>query len=323
MAGLLHICNGHSVSRTLERSGVAGVFRVCCDPLVLGPCPPLWGRDWRRLRLGFLIGDPDGTPASDEVWDEDFERAVGGEGWSEIVLWYEHDLYDQLLLVRLLALSARHSGPRPPLSLVSIDRHPAVPHFKGLGELSATQLAALFPARTRIDETMIELGRDAWAAYSDPDPRAVERLLGRDLGALPFLARALRRHLEEFPGITDGLSRSERQLLALVQSGVTDVVAIWKRIQESEDCHYLADTWLAPMIEGLAAAPALLSAPSIGLPIRPGRSLALTPLGAEVLAGRADRLAQRPQEPSPRWRGGVQLVGPPFWRWDGARLVQR
>jgi hypothetical protein len=36
--------------------------------------------------------------------------------------------------------------------------------------------------------------------------------------SLPFLAAALRRHLEEFPWTTDGLSRTERQ----IRDGNTD-----------------------------------------------------------------------------------------------------
>jgi hypothetical protein len=320
MAGILHICNGDATSQPLKTSGVPGVFKICADALVEGPCPPLWGRDWQRLRLDFLVDQPDAQPRADEVWDEDFERALGAEGWDEIVLWYEHDLYCQLLLVRLLALAARHTGPRPALTLVSIGEHPEVPGFMGLGELNAAQLAALFPARIPIDRSMIELGHDAWAAYSDPDPRALERLLARDLGALPFLARALRRHLEEFPAVGSGLSRTERRLLALVRAGTTDLVDVWRALNAGEDCHYLADNWYQRVVARLAAPPPLLSADALELPLRAGRTLAITPLGADVLDGRADRLAQLPVD---RWLGGVHLTGAPFWRWDGSRLVEQ
>lgn len=39
----------------------------------------------------------------------------------------------------------------------------------------------------------------AWAAYRSPDPRALEALLKTDTPALPFLGRAVARHLQEFP----------------------------------------------------------------------------------------------------------------------------
>jgi hypothetical protein len=307
----VHVCNGHATSWPLARSGVPGTFLVCADPLLIGPCPPLWGQAWRRLRLDVVLQGPgaaDQPSPPDEVWDDDFERLLAGP--DEIVLWYEHDLYCQLLLVRLLALVARHQGLRPPVSLVSIDRHPEVPNFKGLGELSAAQLAALFPGRRTIDDATVALGRDAWACYSDPDPRQLESFLARDLSGLPFLARALRRHLAEFPGASDGLSRSERRILELVAGGTSDVFALWLQLLEGEDCFYLTDDWFGRTLEGLAE---LLTCPRPLLPLRAGRATAvLTDRGQDLLAGRHQH------RPTPRWVGGVQL---PSWRWDGARLV--
>src|SRR5262249_18455226 len=150
----------------------------------------------------------------EELWDDDVARALSpAEGLDEIVLWYEHDLFDQLLLVRLLALIARHEGPRPALSLVCIGEHPAGPAFMGVGQLTPAELASLFETRAPLDQPTIALGRDAWAAYTAPDPRQLEAFLDWDLAPLPFLARALRRHLEEYPGLDDGLSRTERTLL--------------------------------------------------------------------------------------------------------------
>ena len=53
-------------------------------------------------------------------------------------------------------------------------------------------------------------------------------------------------------------------------------------------------------------------------PHTPGRQrAALTPLGREVLAGRADHPALNGLD---RWVGGVHLRGlAPKWRWDTAR----
>ena len=203
---ILHICNGHATMNPLKQAGVPGRFRLSCDPLLEGPCPPLWGDPWRDLRLQFLTGGstrPAGAPApGEEIWDDDVERALSAaDGLDEIVLWYEHDLYDQLLLIRLLAIISRHEGAHPRLSLVCIGEHPSIPAFKGLGQLTPDQLASLFETRASITTEMIALGRDAWTAYTASDPLQLQALLDRDLSVLPFLARALRRHLEEYPGV--------------------------------------------------------------------------------------------------------------------------
>jgi RNA polymerase sigma factor (sigma-70 family) len=320
---LVHICNGHATSRPLETAGVPGQFKLCCDPLLEGPCPPLWDEEWRELRLRFLQG-PDGhagagAPApGEEVWDRDVARILSApEKTGELVLWYEHDLYDQLLLIRLLALFARHRGERPPISLVCIGEHPAVPAFMGLGQLTPDQLASLFDTRSPIDEVAIALGRDAWTAYTDPDPRRLEAFLGRDLSPLPFLARALRRHLEEYPGLDDGLSRTERQLLTLVQDGVNDATRAWQQLHVTEDCFYIMDSSYRNLLDRMLAPPAPLLA--VGGQVRlsrarPAGTLSLTPLAEKVLAGRCDWLRLTGVD---RWLGGVHLTDPvTAWRWD-------
>src|SRR5947207_4776309 len=52
---------------------------------------------------------------------------------------------------------------------------------------------------------------------SSPDPTAIERFIETDTSALPFIATALRRHLEQFPAVDSGLSRTERQSLAVLR----------------------------------------------------------------------------------------------------------
>lgn len=54
----------------------------------------------------------------------------------EVVLWFEHDLFDQTLLIYLLQwLAARERGAVS-INLVCIDSFPGVHPFKGLGQSS-------------------------------------------------------------------------------------------------------------------------------------------------------------------------------------------
>src|SRR5262249_39835373 len=87
----------------------------------------------------------------------------------ELILWFEHDLFDQLALIRLLARLARRGLPAQ-LTLVSIDRHPEVPNFLGLGQLKPEQLAELWPRRTPLSRDAIDEAITAWIAVTPPDP---------------------------------------------------------------------------------------------------------------------------------------------------------
>ncbi len=130
--------------------------------------------------------------------------------YDELVLWYEHDLFDQLNLIQVLSYLAGR-GPWPkPVSLICIGSFPGRPRFKGLGELTTTELGPLFDTRQPVSDAQYRLAVQAWAAFRFPEPTAIEALLRTDTSALPYLAAALERHLEEFPSTVDGLSRTER-----------------------------------------------------------------------------------------------------------------
>src|SRR4051794_41642041 len=84
--------------------------------------------------------------------------------------------------------------------------------------------STLFPYTTlfrsapvRRDE--VALARLAWEAVRAPEPAAIGALLDTHTAALPHLAPALRRLLEELPAVGDGLSRTERHALAAIADG--------------------------------------------------------------------------------------------------------
>jgi hypothetical protein len=267
------------------------------------------------VRARFLAAHPDRTTevAADlRQWRDTIDR----EDYGEVVLWFEHDLFDQLNLIHLLA----HIGSRPrskPVSLIGIDSYPGHPQFKGLGELSPPDLETLFPTRRAVTVEQIALATRAWAAYRSPDPRELEVLLQTDTSALPFLGRALLRHLEEFPSERDGLSRSERRMLEQASGGPAPIDAAFPRMHQGESAYYIADSWFLDRAKDLSEA----SPPLMQLTITahttaalPGGTIALTPAGRDVLSGDADRVKLCGID---RWLGGVHLRGHGrAWRWS-------
>ena len=325
----LHVLNGDSTRELLERSSVPGTFAVWADVLHDGPVPPIEddpdGVRWREVRARFIAGR--GWGSYEEVlaslgrWDTMLARHAE---YDEIVIWCEHDLFDQLLLIRHLSWFAdRHLGGTT-LSLICIGEWPGRPHFKGLGELAPDDLASLLGTRQRVTQRQHALGRRAWRAYTAPDPRAIERFLDEEEidAALPFLGGALRRHLEEFPAVHDGLARTDRQLLQLIAGGTTRLGELFPAIHRLERQFFIGDSSFLVRLRRLADGPRPLVRVEEGAEEwwRTG-SATLTEDGRDVLAGRADgvRLAGGIDE----WRGGVHLAGVDAgWRWhvDAGKL---
>ena len=319
-----HVANGGCTTRLIEAAGLPGGRSIWSDPLHEGPVPNVPDEELLRVRARFLAASPadeDAVAADLQGW----RAAVDDEdAYDELVLWFEHDLFDQLNLIQLLA----HLGSRPsafaeaaadksrkPITLICIDSYPGHPSFKGIGELSPADVAALFETRQPVTPPQLTLAARAWQAYRSPDPRAIEALLEDDTSALPFLAAALARQLEEFPSDADGLSKSERRLMEQALDGPADLADVWPCLHEDERAYYITDSSLMDLATGLAASsPPLMILSTNGNNTLPHGSVGLTADGRDVLNGAKDRLRLCGID---RWIGGVHVEGKgPAWRWS-------
>ena len=321
MESIVHVCNGDSTADALSLADLPGEIRVWADALDQGPLLPVGDAEHLQRRAEFWksrgAGDAGARLAG---YDQAFDEAARAE---ELILWFEHDLFDQLALIRLLSRLARRGLPAQ-LTIVSIDRHPEVPSFLGFGQLRPEQLAELWPRRTPLSRDAIDEAITAWIAVTAPDPRALPFLVKR-IKAMPFLAGALERQLEELPDPTSGLSRTERQVLAAIARGEATAGALVKATQAIDPRYPITDVVLFWTLHTLGRCGFITGAPE-GAPSPAALAavnVAVTAHGREVLAGAIDRVHDHGIDD---WRGGVRLTGKgPVWRWDGAqrKLVER
>jgi DNA-binding transcriptional MerR regulator len=301
---LLHVTNGESAGNTLRMTGLGGAVLSWQDVLHEGPVPAVSEEELRTVRARFLSecgwGSERSLLESLERRDRLFAQALAAG--RHVVLWFEHDLYDQLQLLQALALAGEG------LELIQADDH--------LGPLGPDELEALWPGRRPVGAQMLSLAREAWDAFRAPEPTALAALLGRDTSALPFLGPALRRLLEELPDAESGLSRTERQLLEPLLEGPRRPFELFVASQAREEAAFAGDAWiwkrlaeLPPLVGELPPPPplgdprAFTSAPVV-----------LSELGRQVLAGEADRVEVAGID---RWLGGTHLGRGHDWRWDG------
>ena len=208
----LHITNGDCAAGTL-RTFLTDRVMVTCDVLHDGPAPPVDGDAWHDVRARFLAGAFDAAFDDTRAGLMAFDRTVTENGrFAEIVLWFEHDLFDQLLLIRTLDLLVRlkpdptygvgdggapyvgsstsgvgdisesyvGSGfSRTDVSMICIGDFPGVDRFIGLGQLNADQLVSLLPDRKRVTPEQFALASKAWQAFRADDPSALHALMVR------------------------------------------------------------------------------------------------------------------------------------------------
>ncbi len=315
----LNITNGGSAAGTLSEAGIEGKIISWGDVLHEGPVDSsLSLEELSKQRARFI---------AERRWD-DFAHVSGDfaerdrviqhlDYFDEIVLWFEDDLFDQLQLIQLLDFFGRGAARGKKLSVIVVDGY--------IPPLSAGKLKELEANRPRVTAQQLELARRAWKAFGSADPLAISRLLDESTSALPYLAAALTRHLEEFPAISTGLSRSEREALTAVADGHATPVAAFLEVARKQASIFLGDIVFYSYLErlsgkkGTALVTWMDGTPVVAPSQERSRAfvdgeLKLTALGRDVLGGKTDWQRINTQS---RWLGGVEIPpGGECWRWD-------
>jgi hypothetical protein len=310
LAGALHVTNGDCTD--IPGTGLAERVIYWRDVLHEGPVPAVPPDELRRIRARFLA-DEAGYDHQIAALLAERDQALDGNTDGEYVLWFEADLYDQLQIIQILARLAELGVPAERITLISIGEHPGIARFGGLGELRADQLRELprTKAAARLSPAALALATEAWAAFRSETPAGLGAVAAARLGELRFLGEAFDRLSREYPSTRDGLSLTERRILAAVAGGAGDAGTAFVNGAARETRPYLGDTWAFEIIKRLAVARVPLVAADV--PVERHTLVTLTEAGARVLAGEADNATINGVD---RWIGGVHLHGIPAWRWD-------
>lgn len=314
---MLHLTNGTAVIPLMRAAGVSGRVVPWNDVLHDGPVPaglnPAAMRD-RRAEFLAACGWGSAESIARDLAARDAALADLTDV-DEVTLWLEYDLYDQLQLLQILDRLPLDGTPR--VTAVADDEY--------LGMLPSARFQDLYETRRDVTSAERLAARDAWTAFRSPDPRAIAEVLPR-VEILRHLGPALVRHLQQFPSMANGLSRTEQQALEVVGQGVTRLRDVYIAAHHHrEPAIFMGDAAFAAHLEHLVRGSRPLLHITQGPSTAAGSSrhlaidddVVLTDDGRRVLEGRLDRVQACGVN---RWLGGVELSGNgPVWRWDPER----
>lgn len=318
-ARTLHIRCGADLKEPLEEAGFSGDFLEYSDALCQGPV--LADDTWLAPRATFLAnayGGQTGRSAGQEA--ERLRHAEEGlqsaaRCYERVVIWVEHDSYDQLVLARCLAQFAAAAPPR--LDLISINRFPGNARFVGLGQLPSEALRLLWDERTPVSSQQLEAGRSIWAQLRCDDPTPLATAARQGVAGLPQMAKAVQRHCRELPWLEDGLSLTERLILQVLAEGPSSAGELYSTLmREREPLPWLGDIMLLFILDSMRAAREPVFTGTFGGAERRWweERLVITDVGRSVLTAEVDWLSLSPPD---RWLGGVIVsTAAPCWRWN-------
>ncbi len=314
----LHIRCGSDLRSALKDAGFCGAFLEYTDPLCQGPVVD--GASWLARRATFLAqayGTPSGLSV-DQI-AQNLERAEAelrsaASNYERVVLWFEHDSHDQLILARCLAQFTETPVRR--LELISVDAFPGSTRFIGLGQLPPEALRLLWRERRLLAQHEVSAGQAVWEMVRAPDPRPLTTVAATAVPGLPHMSRAIRRHCQELPWAEDGLSLTECLILELLAEGQKAIGEMFRDLMVArEPLPWLGDLMFFFLVENMkrVSQPVFVAAP--GHTQRwPSERLTITETGRTVLTGAVDWLSLSPPD---RWVGGVHIAAArPCWHWD-------
>ncbi|HCE43664.1 MAG TPA: hypothetical protein DET40_08955 [Lentisphaeria bacterium] len=319
----LHITNGDCAADALKKAGIEDEILPWRDLLHEGPAPS--GKTLRqmsKIRASFIMKLWPHIRNVDKGFRKRDRTLEGFRKFDETVLWFEHDLFDQLQLIQILDwLHGRKLG-NSKLSIVITGEY--------IGQ--DIDLWKYYRSRKKVSSGQLKLAKSAWTAFCSPDPRGLLKTIHGKTSCLPYLSDSLTRHLQQFPSHENGLNRTERQILEAVVSRIHSPCGIFKECQKLEEPKFMGDATFWIYLENLINCKRPLLKTKNGRPfLDPAKfadadgfdkqKILLTKTGSKVLEDKADWIELNGIG---KWLGGVHLSKDNVWRWEEeSGIIQR
>lgn len=303
---MIHIHNGDVVAALARRAGIPGEHRAFRESFISGPPPPHGDLEARAQHLAENHGENLLRVRTDLLEQESALTAAAGE--DEVVLWFEHDLY---CLTHFLYMLDRFANAT---------RLTAIWSATPLNEEGEEELMLLFDSRAAVTPSMLAIGREAWRAFTSPDPTALNSFLAFDRADFPFLRDGLRLHASRFPSLRNGLGALENKLLASLAGGPLDFATLFPLVDPEPPRFGFGDDEVMRILWRLANRPvpliAINESEDGSLPTK--KIFSLMPAATNVINGLVDDAALN--EPD-FWLGGAHLTRDNLWRWDETKKL--
>ncbi len=309
MKNILNITNGDSAVSLMKEAGLPGSFLPWNDVLHEGPIPSdLSLEELSKIRSNFIIDQDWGDPEN-FAWRDNELRTINN--YDKVILWFEHDLYDQLQIIQILDWFYGNPPKGVQLSIICTDRY--------LGKLTPEEFEGLMQHEEPITEAHLELSNQAWSALRSSSPKKWFELLNRDTTALPFLEGAVLRLLEEYPSSRNGLSRTAEQALRIISKGEEYPGRVFTKNQKMEERIFMGDGSFRVVLNELLKSKKPLAVLTEGNELNSSNirytKVTITPFGLETLSGKMNWLDVSDIN---RWIGGVHLKPSNIWCWNSS-----
>ncbi|CAH8285747.1 hypothetical protein EV196_10688 [Mariniflexile fucanivorans] len=211
----LHVTNGSVLTNRLNELNVEGDIITWQEMLCEGSTvEQVYSEEFSKIRKDFFSSFYDVELNISEI-ETELEKLNHPENYSEIILWFEYDLFCHINMIAVISL-IKQKKIKLPLYLVCSGKVERNKHLKGLAELNSGQLLKHFRDKVALTPEDLDMATNAWSIYCGMDHNLLKPLIVQK-SSFKYLSNCLKAHLERFPETKDGLNVMERNILEIVR----------------------------------------------------------------------------------------------------------
>lgn len=212
----LHITNGQNLTNYLGELNIEGDYLTWHEMLCEGPTVAhIDSEEFFSKRKQFLNEFYD-IELDENKFKNELEKLNNVDDYSEIVLWFEYDLFCHINLIAVMSIIHQREI-KLPLYLVCSGRVVGEKNLQGLSELNQTQLLKHYNEKIKLTNFDRDLAISLWRTYCGKDHNLFKPYIVQK-SSFKYLSNCLKAHLERFPDAKSGLNLLEKNILKIVES---------------------------------------------------------------------------------------------------------
>jgi len=210
----LHITNGGVLTNYLEELQYKGTFLTWYEMLCEGSTAVnINSNEFLEKRAHFLNEFYD-IEIDKQAFNQEISKLDTPQNYSEIILWFEYDLFCHINLIAVINL-IKQKNITLPLYLVCSGRVKNSKTLKALGELTPNQLENHYQNRILLKNSDIELAITLWDIYNSDNHNLFKPYIIKP-SSFTYLSNCLKAHLKRFPDSKNGLNTLEANILEII-----------------------------------------------------------------------------------------------------------
>ena len=217
MTKTLHITHGDSINDRLKTLEIKGEYLVWREMLCEGPTSIyIESEEAITQRKKFLKSYYNIQPVRyEQRFITELRKLQQLQEYSEIVLWFEFDLFCHLNMIAAISTLLRLDKNQIPIYLVCGGKTKNSKEVTGIVSLPDKKLLKLYNAKVLLEEDDLLLAKDIWTIYCEKDPMKIISKI-KQVSSFTYLSSCLRAHVQRFPYMNTGLNAFEHNILELV-----------------------------------------------------------------------------------------------------------